>query len=145
MSDISDRKLPRLFWVVAIIALAWNAMGVAAYLMQVTISNEAIAALPAEQQALYAAQPAWVTAAFAIAVFAGMAGRVALVLRKRVATTMFVVSLLAAVGQMFYAFAMSNMLDVMGADSAVMPVAIIVIAGALVWFALRARDEGWTN
>ena len=145
MNNNSNTKLPALFWTVAIAAVIWNVLGVVAYFMEVTMSEQAMAALPEVQQALGAAQPAWVTGAFAIAVFAGLGGSIALALRKGIATAIFVVSLVAVIAQMFYAFAMSNMLSVMGASSAVMPSLIIVIAAALVWFSTRSKAKGWTG
>ena len=143
MTINADFKLPTLFWIVAIAAVIWNLLGVMAYVMQVTMSDEALAALPQAQQALYAAQPAWVTGAFAIAVFAGLGGSIALALRKGLATPILAVSLVAAALQMFYFFAMSNTLAVMGAASAIMPSLVIIIGVALVWFSTRAKGKGW--
>ncbi len=145
MNGYSIDEPPVMFRVVAVAAVIWNVLGVLAFVMNVTISAEAMAAVPEAQQALYAAQPIWVTGAFAIAVFAGLGGSIALVLRKSIATTIFVVSLVAVIAQMFYAFAMSNMLSVMGASSAVMPSLIIIIAAALVWFSTRSNAKGWTG
>ena len=143
MSNTTNLKPTALFWTVAIAAVIWNILGVMAYVMEVTMTEETLAALPEAQQALYAAQPAWVTGAFAIAVFAGLAGSIALLLRKRIATTIFAVSLVAVIVQMFYAFAMSDMLAVMGPGTAIMPILIIVFAIALVWFSASARGKGW--
>ena len=145
MNDYSINEPPVMFRVVAVAAVIWNVLGVLAFVMNVAISAEAMAAMPEAQQALYAAQPAWVTGAFAIAVFAGLGGSIALALRKGIATAIFVVSLVAVIAQMFYAFAMSNMLSVMGASSAVMPSLIIIIAAALVWFSTRSKAKGWTG
>jgi hypothetical protein len=137
--------LPTLFWVVATVAVVWNLLGVMSYVMEVTMSEEALAALPEGQQALYAAQPAWVTGAFAIAVFAGLAGSILLAMRKSLAIPVFMLSLVAVIGQMVYAFLLSNTLEVMGPGSAILPSAIIVIAAALVWFSTRAKVKGWTG
>ncbi len=145
MNDYSINEPPVMFRVVAVAAVIWNVLGVLAFVMNVAISAEAMAAMPEAQQALYAAQPAWVTGAFAIAVFAGTGGSIALALRKGIATAFFVVSLAAVIAQTFYAFAMSNMLSVMGASSAVMPSLIIIIAAALVWFSTRSKAKGWTG
>ena len=145
MNNNSNTKLPALFRTVAIAAVIWNVLGVVAYFMEMTMSEEAMAALPEAQQALYAARPTWVTGAFAIAVFAGLGGSIALALRKGIATTIFFVSLVAVIVQMIYAIILSNMLDVMGASSALMPSVIIVIAAALLWFSTRARTKGWTG
>lgn len=143
MNNDAKQKLPRLFWSIAIAALIWNLLGVLAYVMEVTMSAESMAALPLDQQALYAEQPAWVTGAFAIAVFAGLLGSIALVLRKGIAIPVLSVSLLAVIAQMYYLFAMSDMLRVMGTTSAIMPTAIVVIAAALLWFSSSAKSKGW--
>jgi hypothetical protein len=143
MSINTQQKLPALFWVVAVAAVVWNILGIVAYVTDVTMSDETMAALSEAQRALYAAQPAWVTGAYAIAVFAGLGGSIALALRKNLAIAIFAVSLVAVIAQMFYTFAMSNTLDVMGAASAVLPTLIIVIAAGLVWFSKRASGKGW--
>ncbi len=143
MNKTNNPKAPKLFWIVSIVAVIWNLLGVMAFVMQVTMSEEAMAALSEAEQALYAAQPAWVTGAFAIAVFAGLGGSIALALRKAIAVAVFAVSLLAVIAQMSYLFALSDTLKVTGAGGAVLPLLILVIAAALLWFSLRARGNGW--
>jgi hypothetical protein len=145
MNMSTDRKPTTLFWIVTVVAVIWNAIGVMTYFMQVYMSEEAMAALPEAQQALYSVQPAWVTGAFAIAVFAGLAGSIALAWRSGLATAILVVSLVAVVCQFFYALVLSDMLAVMGPGSAVLPVVIVVIAAALVWFSAQAKSKGWIS
>jgi hypothetical protein len=144
MNKNTSRSAPALFWAVAIAAVIWNLLGVVAYLMEVTMSEEAMAALPEAQQALYAAQPSWVTGAFAIAVFSGLGGSIALAFRRSFATAVLSASLIAVGLQMFYVFALSNTVAVMGLNSAILPSLVISIGAALVWFSLRARKKGWT-
>ena len=43
-------KTPTLFWVISILALIWNVMGVMAYLGQVYITDEVLASLPEAAQ-----------------------------------------------------------------------------------------------
>ncbi|MDZ7768490.1 MAG: hypothetical protein U5K38_05175 [Woeseiaceae bacterium] len=59
------------FWIISALALLWNLLGVMAYIMRVTMTPEALAALPEAERELYTNTPAWVTGVFAIAVFAG--------------------------------------------------------------------------
>ena len=43
MSESSTATiLPRSFWIISMLALAWNLMGVASYLLTVTVSTEAL-------------------------------------------------------------------------------------------------------
>ena len=83
------RKPSNLFWVISSIALVWNLMGVFNYLDQAFMTNKVLEVLPKEQQILYQDVPAWVTAAFAIAVFSGTLGSLLLLLKKKIATTQF--------------------------------------------------------
>ena len=80
------------FWIISIIALIWNIMGVMAYLQQAYMSDEEKAILPEAERALYSDVPSWAIAAFAIAVFGGLLGSLALLLRKKWATPLFFIS-----------------------------------------------------
>ena len=70
MTELTANKtIPRSFWIISIVALVWNALGVMSYLMSVMMSPETLAAMPEEQRAMYETMPAWVTGAYAVAVF----------------------------------------------------------------------------
>ena len=72
MTENATQKIPVWYWIVAVLALLWNGLGVMAYLMKAFITDEMIAALPEEQQAEYLMEmPTWYTALFALAVFCG--------------------------------------------------------------------------
>ena len=81
--------------------------------------------------------------AYAIAVFAGALGSLMLVLRRKLAVPLLVLSLLAVVVQMGYVFFLSDTLAVMGNAAMAMPLLIIAIAAALVWLARAAAARGW--
>lgn len=143
MSQSVQGKLPVWFWVVAGVAVVWNLVGVGAYLAQVMMSEEALAALPEAQRQLVASTPAWVIGAFAVSVFAGLAGSLALALRRGLATPIFALSLVAVLAQALYVFALSNTLAVMGASGAAMPATVTVVAVVLLWFSFMAKGKGW--
>ena len=84
---------PKWFKPVAIVALLWNALGCAAYLSDVMLTPEDLAAMSTADQAIYAARPAWAVAASAFAVWGGALGSIGLILRKRWATPVLIVSL----------------------------------------------------
>jgi hypothetical protein len=124
------------FWVIAVIALIWNLMGVMAYLTRAFITEEMIAALPKEQQVEFLMEnPAWYTAAFAIAVFAGALGALSLLLRKKIASTLFIASTLGAIVQHVYIFMNVEVL------SYIMPIMIIVVCLFLVWYSKDATKK----
>lgn len=139
MTD-STNKPPIWFWIVSVVALVWNGLGVMAYLARAFATDEMIAALPEEQQAEFLAEyPAWYTAAFAIAVFAGIMGCFALLIKKKWAYSLFVLSAIGAIIQHAYLFMNVDM------PSLVMPVMVIVVCVFLIWFAKNATAKGWIS
>ena len=104
---------------------------------------EALAELPRAQQDLRAAMPGWVTGAYAIAVFVGLAAAIVLCLQRKLAIALFAVSLAAVVIQMGYVYFGMNAIDVMGAASMTLPVIIIVLGALQLWIATIASGRGW--
>ncbi len=146
MSQSTYRTTPtRGFWIISVLALLWNLMGIATYLMTVTMSEEALAALPEAEQAFYTGMPVWVTSAYAIAVFGGTLASVALLMRTAWAVPLFLVSLVAILLQMGHAFFGTALIEVQGAAAAVLPLLIVVIAAYLAWFSLTAQRKGWIS
>lgn len=141
----SSVKPPVWFWVVSVIALLWNLMGVSAYLFDAFISVEQLEAMAPELRELYEGRPAWVTAAFALAVFGGFIGSIGLLLRKKWAKPLFMLSLVAVLAQNVYTFFMSNTLDAMGTQTAIMPIFVILISIYLVYFSKRGIEKNWLS
>ena len=141
----TSTKPPVWFTVVAVLAIIWNAMGVMAYIMQVTMTPEDLAALPAEEQALYAELPAWYTGAFAIAVFGGALGALAMVIRKAAAYPLFMISFVGILVQMVYNFFMSRAVDVYGPGGMIMPVMVLLFGAALIRISKTAKKNGWIS
>ncbi len=143
MTESTGLGPSRGFRIIGVVALLWNLMGVATYLMSVTMGPEALAAMSEAERALYTDIPVWVTSAYAIAVFGGTLGSVALLMRKAWAVPVFIVSLAGILVQMGHAFLGSAMLEVRGAMSAILPLVIIVVATWLVWYSNAAKQKGW--
>ncbi|HXH01309.1 MAG TPA: hypothetical protein VNI56_03865 [Xanthomonadaceae bacterium] len=127
----------------AILALLWTLMGVASYLFHVTLSPEAIAALPAGQARLMNMTPAWVNGAFAIATWSGLLGAIGLLLRRRWARGLFVLSLIALLIQFGWVFLVARGHELMGPSSALFPAIIAALGIILIWFASDAAKRGW--
>ena len=134
------RAPPTRFWIIAWLLLLWNALGCVAYWQNVTGDT---AARDAATQALYEATPLWATAAFAIAVWGGLAASVALLLRRSAARLLFLVSFLALVAQNVYLFFLSDVMSALGPLSMIMPVLAMIVGLAALWFARRAATRGW--
>ncbi|MEO8366882.1 MAG: hypothetical protein ABI538_11795 [Pseudoxanthomonas sp.] len=131
------------YWVIAFVALVWNLIGMAMFVVQVRLTPEMVAAMPAAQQQVYAATPPWIHIAFGVAVVFGVFGSLALLLRKRLAPPLFMVSLLAIVVQMVGAYAVTPAWQAYGPAGLAMPVMLVVIAAYLYWHANKAVAKGW--
>jgi hypothetical protein len=132
---------PKWYMPVAIVALLWNLMGCAAYLMDVTLTPEAVAAMSPDQQALYAARPAWAVAVYAIAVWGGALGCVGLIMKKRWAKGALLASLLGLIAQDIALFGMSPV--AIEASVYALQGMVLVIAVLLLLLANKAGREGW--
>ena len=144
MTNSTRIKAPVWFFVLAAVLLGWNLMGVMAYIMQVTMSPDVLAALPDAQRELIENTPKWATAAFAIAVNGGALGCLLLLMRSNHAGLLLQLSLAGVLVQMFHAFFISESYEVYGPGGSVMPVMVIVIAIFLVILAARAKANRWT-
>ena len=136
---------PKWFWIVSVVALIWNAIGVNEYLALVYMTPETLASLPKEEQALCQNIPAWAIGAFAIAVFAGTIGSLLLLLRKRLSKIVLILSLAAIVVQMVYNLFISKSIEVYGPGRAIMPVMVLLVGIGLVWLAKAGEEKGWLS
>ncbi|MCC7248200.1 MAG: hypothetical protein IT473_06220 [Lysobacter sp.] len=131
------------FWIVSALLLAWNLLGVMAYVQEATMSAEALGAMPEAQRVLLQSRPAWATAAFAVAVFGGAAGCLMLLLRSRIAVPVLALSCVGVVVQIVQAFFIADTYAVYGPSALAMPAMVLAISIFLVWYARRARKRGW--
>lgn len=130
------------YWVVAGLLMAWSVMGDAAYLSQVTADLKALARTDPATARAFAQMPQWAWGAYAIAVWVGTLGSAALLLRRKIALPLYVVSLVAVLVQFAWTFAGSSVIAEKGASAAVFPLVIIGLAVFAVWFAARAKRDG---
>ena len=135
--------LPRTYWIIAVLALLWNLLGLAMFAMQATLSPEALAAMPSAQREIATATPSWVNVAFALAVIGGVFGAVGLLMRRRWAVAMFAVSLGALAVQVLGIYLVTPAWSVAGPSSLGMPALLIVIAVALLAYARHAAGRRW--
>ena len=139
MTNTSTNKPPIWFWIISVIALIWNGLGVDGYIGQAYNTERYRSSFTPEQLEIAANAPSWIMGAFAIAVFAGVIGAIFLLLRKKTATTFWMISLIAVVLQMGYALIKGEVASI------VMVIMIIVFAFAFLWFSRMAASKGWLS
>lgn len=132
------------FWIIGIIALLWNIMGVLRYLAQAYDTESFRAQFNVDQLAAIDSNPAWLTGVFAIAVFAGLLACLLYLLRKKFAVLLFGISLLAVLIQMIYFWLATDSIEIFGkVNGIVMPLIVIVIAIFLYFYSKGAGQKGW--
>ena len=132
------------FWIISVLALLWNIMGVIAYLGQAYMTEEVLKMLPQGEQDYHNNVPAWVTGIFAIAVFAGAFGSIGLLMQKKWANILFIISLIAVITQFIYNFFIQTDVEITGVKM-IWPLVVLIIAILLVFLSRKATKEGWIS
>ena len=135
--------IPKWYLPVTIIALLWNLVGCWAYLQDVMVTPEDVARMSADLQALRAARPMWSVAATAIGVWAGAAGCIGLILRRRWAVPLLVASLIGVIVQDISLFVLGRSVGQMAQSVYILQGMVLVISIALVLFGRKASTRGW--
>ena len=136
-------KIPAWFRIAAIAGLLWELFGVAMYLMHVGVLPNDTSRMSEAEQSLMASSPTFVTALFAIGVFAGAIGALGLVMRRRWARPVLIVSLIAVVLQFGSWLLLTDAIAIIGPTVFIMPLIIVVVGFVLVWLAGMAAQRGW--
>lgn len=136
-------QAPTWYMPTAVVAFVWNVLGCVAYLADVTIKPADVAKMTVAQQAMYNSRPAWAVAAMACAVWFGLGGSLGLILKRRWATPLLIVSLVGVIGQDIGLFMVRGFIEVGGNTAVVLQGCVLVIAIALVFMARKAVAQGW--
>jgi hypothetical protein len=140
---IDPRQPPGWYWLVGVLVVLWMLVGVIAWCIDLGMTPERLASLPEAQQQLYATRPAWLFGVYGVAVFAGLAGAVALLARRKLAKTLFLLSLFAAVLQFGYTFAAMDALALLGPALALpLPAMVVAVGLFTVWYARGGARHG---
>ena len=134
--------VPKWFTPVAVLALLWNLLGCFMIAMDAMMPPDAVAALPADQQAIHAARAPWMVIGSIVAVAAGALGSLGLVLKRRWATPLLILSVLGLVVQDLGGGLIARTLPIPTAGW-IMQGLVLVIAILLVVMARKAARHGW--
>jgi hypothetical protein len=138
MNNVIGAPAPAWLRIVAALGLLWNLFGVYQYLMTVGV-------VPGADAAAVGMMPAWVTGAFAIAVFGGALGCVGLLMLKRWCKLLLLISLLAVLAMDVWMFVLSGLGGTMPPAEMGVTAAVVVIAILLCWLAYSADKKGWLS
>jgi len=140
MSDVA--RAPWHLWLVGILGLLFNSVGALDYLMTQTQNESYMGRFTAEQLEVLYGLPTWLVACWALAVWAGVLGALLLLLRKRLAVPVLLVSLLAMVVTALHnLFAVNGMYETAGTGLGFLLV-IFGFAFGLWLYARAMRERG---
>lgn len=127
-TSASPIRIPWHLWVVGVLVLLWDMVGAFDYLMTQTQNESYMGQFTPEQLEYFYGFPAWAVAFWALAVWGGLVGSILLLLRKRLAAPVLLVSFVSMVVTSIYNFVLSEGLDVMGSTGAAFSAVIFVVA-----------------
>lgn len=143
MTNEANGQATAMFWVLAIFFLLFNAIGLFFYYMQMTITEEMLAAnFTPEQQEFMRNIPVWATSAYALAVNSGVLASILLLLRKAWAVPLYIFSFVCVLIQDLDAFLLSDGIGVWGTSGLYLPITVIVVCIAEIWYSRKARADG---
>jgi hypothetical protein len=136
----SPRPVAAWFIVAAVAALLFMGLGCISYLMHVFADP---ATMPLDQRAAYEAEPAWVTGAYAIAVWVGLIGAVLVVMRRRLGEWLLLVSLVAVLIWLAGLLLVTPLRESMSANDLLVAAVVTALTWTVYWFARHSRQRGW--
>ena len=143
MTEAYERQpIARWYMIGAIASVLFMALGCAVYVMHVTADP---AALPLDQRAAYAAEPSWLTGLNAVAVWVGVIGAVLLVMKRRSAETVLLVSFIATVLWLEGMLLVPTLRDALSTNDIAVAVIVTLITGTIYSFARHSRQRGWLH
>ncbi|MDQ3143644.1 MAG: hypothetical protein M3Q57_02020 [Pseudomonadota bacterium] len=140
MEEQVRSAVPTWFWIAAGLALLWEAFGCFMYWTQVTTDP---ATLPLDQRTMWEATPPWIVGAYAVAVWVGLVGAVLLLMRRKAAVPLLLVSLLAVLVQFGGVMLVPALRQVTPDDAFTLPIVIVVVCYLIFMLARLAGRRGW--
>jgi hypothetical protein len=117
-------------------------MGLINFFQTLFISEETLKSLPRGNQNIVLNMPAWIFVVFGIAVFSGFGGCIALLLKRKVATVLFSISLITTVIQMGRSV-INHEYDFFGTPEIIITIIILAILVVAIWFSKHATTKNW--
>lgn len=124
----------------AIASLLFMGLGCVSYLMHVLANPNT---LPLDQRAAYEAEPAWVTGAYAVAVWVGLAGTILLVMKRKLAEWALLLSLIAVLVWLAGLILVAPLRESMSANDLIVALVVTALTWTIYWFARHSRQRGW--
>ncbi len=131
-----------LFWIIAVLLLFWSLADLSAFLMEATAPDKIAAALDDSQRQVFQSRPPWYLYVTGVATVAGALSAIFLLLRKKAAVGLAIVSLLAVLVSGGYKW-FSGYLGADGLTSENLLLLILFFDVIMVVFAVYSKKKRW--
>ena len=148
MATTVDTRTPVHLWIVGILSLLWNCFGCYDYFMTRTQGAAYINSMMHTDQgsaimAYINGFPVWVSAAWGLGVWGGLAGSILLLMRSRHAVAAFALSMIGAIiGVGWQLLNPSGIAEMSESVNRIMPYVIIAVAIGLFLYARVQQQKG---
>jgi hypothetical protein len=136
----SPRPLAGWYWIGAIAALLFAAAACATYGMHVMTNP---VTLPVDERTVFEAEPLWVTSAFGLGALVGLAAGLMLLLRRRLAQPLTLISLVAMLTWIAGLLIVPGLRETITANDLALAIVVAAISWTIFWFARHSARRGW--
>jgi len=137
------------FLIIGILALLWNIMGlfqfIMAAFMQDTMLETYSETYTDQQMELFLNTPSWYYVVFGICTITGVLGSIAVLLKKKIAVPLFLVSLVTVLVVQGYWMLGTLAIALLGTEAIIMPILVIVTSIFLYFYCKGARQNNWLS
>jgi magnesium-transporting ATPase (P-type) len=99
--------------------------------------------LPIDQRTVFEAEPLWVTSVFGLAAISGLVASAMLVLRRKLAQPLMLISLIAIIAWVAGLLLVPGLRDVITTNDIAVAIVVAAIDWTIFWFARHSNQRGW--
>ena len=136
----SPQPIARWYMIGAIAALLFMIAACVMYGLHVATNPQS---LPVDQRTVFEAEPLWVTSAFGFGAIAGLVASAMLLLRRKIAQPLMLISLVAMLAWLAGLLLVPGLRDVVTANDIAVGVIVAAITWTIFWFARHSNQRGW--
>jgi len=138
--QFTPRPVAGWYSIAAIGSLLFMLLGCVVYAMHLYTDP---ASLPLDQRAMFEAEPRWVTTALGIAAGAGTIGAVLLLLRRKSAVQLLLLSLVATLVWFAGLVVAPRLRDLLSTTDIAAGIVVVALSWTIFWFARHSHQRGW--
>ncbi len=133
-------KAPTWFTVGVVLLILWGLSACVSLYMHFGVGPAADASDYDKQ--LYADMPSWVNITYVVSVLSSLFSSIALLMRRKVAVPLSVLSLIGVIVQFGWIFTMTDIIAVKGVWTTYFPAFVLLVQLIQLWFANKANGSG---